>query len=291
VVGSPNIDAKAIETAITRRTKAVCIVHYAGEPCDIGAISRLCHDRGIPLLEDAAQAIGSTYEGAPLGSFGVLSAFSFHETKNVGCGEGGLLVVNDESYWQRAEIVRQNGTDRSRFHRGEIAKYGWVDVGSSYLMSDVLAGFLYCQLLVVDEITRKRKRLCERYYRALAALEELGHLRRCRLTEQGNGHTFYVLVDCEHTLGRLRAHLRARSILACTHYVPLHTSSYYLQNFGGVSLPNAESFGRKLLRLPLFYDLSPGEQDWVVDGVREFFLDLPALQAPDGGPKSPTSAD
>ena len=248
---NPNISPEALEQAITSKTKAVCIIHYAGVSCDMDRIMEICNRRGIILLEDNAQGINSFYKGRPLGSFGVMSAISFHETKNIQCGEGGLLVINDVKYLKRAEIIREKGTNRTQFFKGEVEKYQWIDIGSSHLLSDISAGILYSQLEEIELILSKRRHQWELYY------ELLHNDFTCnKPNKDGNCHIFYILID---NVQEIKNYLRENGIMATTHYVPLHQSQYYQENFESFKCPNAELFAKRLLRLPLYYELTDKE--------------------------------
>jgi dTDP-4-amino-4,6-dideoxygalactose transaminase len=253
-----NLDERLIEAAITPRTKAIVPVHYAGVGCDMAAIMAIAHRHGLIVIEDAAQALMADQAGRPLGSWGHLAAFSFHETKNVISGEGGALVVNDPALVERAEIIREKGTNRSQFLRGQVDKYTWVDVGSSFLPSDILAAFLWSQLEEADAITRARLDLWDRYHAALAPLEATGRLRRPVVPAESrhNAHMYYVLLNDGETRDRVLKALNAAGVNAVFHYVPLHSApagQRYARAHG--ALPMTDHAGARLLRLPLWVGL------------------------------------
>ncbi|MDT8442344.1 MAG: dTDP-4-amino-4,6-dideoxygalactose transaminase [Desulfuromonadales bacterium] len=267
-----NLDERLIEAAITARTRAIVPVHYAGVGCDMAAIMALADQHGLLVIEDAAQGLMATRDGQPLGAIGHLGAISFHETKNIIAGEGGALLVNDPRFADRAEIIREKGTNRSQFFRGEVDKYTWVEVGSSYLPGEVIAAFLLAQLEEADAITARRLQHWQVYHDGFADLEAQGRVRRpviptaCR----HNAHMYYLLVDSLQERGELIAFLKKRGINTVFHYVPLHASPAgrrYGRTHG--ELPVTEAAGERLLRLPLYVELAAGEQ--VVDAVRAFF--------------------
>jgi dTDP-4-amino-4,6-dideoxygalactose transaminase len=268
-----NLDESLLEPLITGRTRAIVVVHYAGVGCEMEPILTLARKHGIAVLEDNAHGLLGTYRGRPLGSFGVLAAQSFHETKNFSCGEGGALIVNDERFLHRAEIVREKGTNRSQFFRGEIDKYTWVDVGSSYLPSEVLAAFLVAQLEAADDIQRRRRQIWTRYAEGLADwCHAAGATLPCvpRHCEQPF-HMFYVRMPTHDARERLIAVMRARNIHPAFHYVPLHTSLMG-QRFGGYAgqCPVAERASACLLRLPFFTGMTEDDQARVIDAVTAF---------------------
>lgn len=226
---TPNIDARLIENIITSRTKAIVVVHYAGVACDMDAITAISKKHDIIVIEDCAHSIDSLYKGSPLGSIGNLAAFSFHETKNVISGEGGMLVINDERFAKRAEIIWEKGTNRTAFYRGEVNKYGWVDIGSSFLPSDIIAAFLYAQLESIDNIQRMRKGIWESYYKNLKPLEEKNLLKLPFIPDYAvnNGHMFYILCSSYEKREALRYYLNRNGINAVFHYQCLHKSPFY----------------------------------------------------------------
>lgn len=265
---TPNIDALQIERMITTRTKAIVVVHYAGVACDMDKIMDIANRHSIPVIEDAAQAIDSYYQGQPLGSFGRLSTFSFHETKNIISGEGGLLCVNDESLVQRAEIIREKGTNRSSFFRGEVDKYGWVDIGSSFLPSDIIAAYLFAQLEHIDQIESRRKAIWELYRQRLEPISlKTGRFKIPLVPEYAtnNGHMFYLVCDTLETRTLLIEHLKRNDVLAVFHYLSLHKSPYYADKHDGRILNNCDRYADCLVRLPLYFELSDDDCNFVCD--------------------------
>jgi len=250
-----NIDESLVETAITPRTRAIMAVHYAGVGCEMDTLADIAQRRGIALLEDAAQGIGSSYKGRALGSIGALGALSFHETKNLISGEGGALLINDPALIERAEIIREKGTNRSKFFRGQIDKYTWVDIGSSYLPSDILAAFLWAQLEHADELFEERRALWHSYHDRLESLEREGLLRRPIIPEtvHQNGHIYYVLLRDGQTRDRVLEELRRRGIVAVFHYVPLHSAPAGRRYARvGSSMERTDALSTRLARLPLY---------------------------------------
>jgi len=270
-----NMDETRIEEAITRRTKAILIVHYGGVGCAPDRVREIADRHHIWLIEDAAQAIGARYKGAPLGSAGHLSTFSFHETKNLLSGEGGALLVNDGRFVERAEIVREKGTNRSRFLRGEVDKYTWVDLGSSYLPSELIAAFLDAQLAHADEVIARRRAVCARYRAGLAELAASGAVEippEVPADRVANGHIFYVLADTLATRMELAAHLKAHDVYSVSHYVPLHSSPggrKFARASGSFTVTDAIS--DRLLRLPLYFGITDTQVDAVIDAVKQFY--------------------
>ncbi|OGA64239.1 MAG: dTDP-4-amino-4,6-dideoxygalactose transaminase [Betaproteobacteria bacterium RIFCSPLOWO2_12_FULL_67_28] len=255
-----NLDASLIESAITPRTRAIVPVHYAGVACEMDAILEIARRRGLLVIEDAAQGLMSDYRGRALGALGALGALSFHETKNVISGEGGALLVNDERLIARAEIVREKGTDRSRFFRGEVDKYTWVDIGSSFLPGEIVAAFLLAQMEDADSITARRLELWQRYHARFEPLERAGRLRRPLIAAgcRHNAHLYYILLPSLELRTRLMARLKALGILSVFHYVPLHSSPAG-RRFGRVSgsMANTDDLSARVLRLPLWIGLDP----------------------------------
>lgn len=269
-----NIDERLVEQAITPRTKVIVPVHYASIACEMDAIGALARRHSLRVVEDAAQAVDATYRGAYLGTLGTLGAYSFHASKNFGCGEGGALLVNDASLAERAEIIREKGTNRSRFFRGQVDKYTWVDVGSSYVLAEVLAALLLTQLQSMDQITARRRRVQEAYYSALQPLAERGLVTLPSIPAHcgSNYHMFYVIVADLATRSTLIEHLKAAGILAVFHYVPLHTSPVGLSlGYETGMLPVTESLSGRLLRLPMYAGLEESEVAAVIDAVRSFY--------------------
>ena len=270
-----NMDETKIEEKITGRTKAIFPVHYAGVSCEMDTIMDIAGRYKLSVVEDAAQGVYAKYKGKYLGAIGNLGTYSFHGTKNYTCGEGGALVINDESLIERAEILREKGTNRSKFLRGEIDKYTWVDVGSSFLLSDVLASFLYAQLENLDEINRKRKAIFEFYYENLKELEEAGELRLPIIPDgcETNYHLFYILLHSEEKRNFLMDQLKDAGIQAVFHYVPLHNSPMGMRfGYRDGDLPLTESLSGRLLRLPFYADLELEEQKFIVNMVKKIIL-------------------
>lgn len=268
-----NIDEEKIKSAVTDRTKVIVPVHYAGVACEMDTIMEVAKNNNIFVVEDAAQAVSSKYKNRYLGTIGDFGTYSFHETKNFICGEGGALLINNEKFIERAEIIREKGTDRSKFFRGEVDKYSWVDVGSSYLPSDILAAFLYAQLEHMGQINNKRSEVFDYYYNALQPLEENGFLtlpfvsREC----ESNNHMFYILLNDEETRNSLIDYLSSNNINAVFHYVPLHLSEVgRSMGYTEGMLPVTESVSNRLLRLPFYYEITRGEQTEVVDKITRF---------------------
>lgn len=270
---SPNIDVNFIEPLITSRTKAIVPVHYAGTACDMDKIMLLANKYKIYVIEDAAQAINNYYKGRPLGSIGHLATFSFHETKNIISGEGGMLVVNDQSFSQRAEIIWEKGTNRAEFFRGETNKYGWVDIGSSFLPSDIIAAFLYAQLENLADIQEKRLRIWNKYYEGLRSLEKPGKIRLPYIPEYAtnNAQIFFLVCANEKMRDGLLEHLNHKGVQAVFHYLALHKSPYYSKNHDGRELPYSDRYSNCLLRLPMYYELSQNDQEEVIDKILKFF--------------------
>lgn len=269
---NPNIDADRIEELINERTKAIVVVHYAGIACDMDKILTICEKHRIIVIEDAAQAIDSFYRGRPLGSLGLFSAFSFHETKNINSGEGGLIVINDASFFRRSEIIWEKGTNRSEFFRGEIDKYGWVDTGSSFLPSEIIAAYLYAQLENLDEIQTRRKKIWEAYYQGLKDLENFGiMIPLIPEFATNNAHMFYLVCQNVQQRSDLIYFLRKRSVHAVFHYQSLHKSVYYQDSHDDRELRNSDRYTDCLLRLPLFYELSDDSVAFIVKSINEFF--------------------
>jgi dTDP-4-amino-4,6-dideoxygalactose transaminase len=267
-----NIDPGAIERAITSRTRAIVVIHYAGVACDMDRIRNIAEHHNLVVIEDAAHAIEATYDDRPLGSIGHLSTFSFHETKNVQCGEGGALLINDPSLIPRAEVIQEKGTDRGRLFRGEIDKYTWQDTGSSYLLSEVASAFLWAQLEHAKRITEERTAIWRYYYEALEALEHNGLLRRPTVPDNCNhsGHLFYLLLPTETARDATLATLSDSGVYAVFHYLPLHRSPGG-RRFGrlGGEVPVSIDISSRLLRLPLWTGLDEARLETVVNSVRD----------------------
>ncbi len=267
-----NLDERLVEAAITPRTRAIVPVHYGGVGCEMEAIGELAADRDLALIEDAAQAYGCAWRGRKLGTFGHAAAFSFHETKNVISGEGGALVVNEPGWVERAEILHEKGTNRAAFFRGEIDKYTWVDIGSSFLASDLQAAFLLAQLERADEIAAARLAIWRDYHRGFEPLEAEGLLRRPIVPPEAEhaGHVYYLLMPSGEERDHAIAELRDREIQAVIHYVPLHSSPAGVR-FGRASgpMPVTDSVSERLLRLPLWIGMDRADVDEVVAAVSE----------------------
>lgn len=268
-----NLDETKLEALITPRTKAIVPVHYAGVGCEMEAILEIAGRRGIPVVEDNAHGLFGKYRGRYLGTLGALGTQSFHETKNITCGEGGALLINDATLIERAEIIREKGTNRARFFRGQVDKYSWVDVGSSYVMSDVLAAFLYAQLEVWPGIQAKRRRLWERYHEELAEWAQQQGVRQPIVPahcEQA-WHMYYLLLPSLEVRTAFVAHLRSQGIPGVFHYLPLHLSAYG-SRWGGKAgdCPVTEAVSDRLLRLPFYNHLSVGEQTSVIEAALTF---------------------
>lgn len=258
----PNLDAGLIEALITPRTKAIVPVHYAGVACEMDKIMAIADKHGLFVIEDAAQAIDSYYTGVdglkrPLGSIGHLAAFSFHETKNIISGEGGMLVVNDDRFLDRAEIIWEKGTNRAAFWRGEVDKYGWVDVGSSFLPSEIIAAFLFAQLENLENIQAVRKRHWDTYFDSLEVLEEQRIASRPWMPgyATNNAHMFYLICDSVDIRSALIDKLKENNIHAVFHYLSLHQSPFYLNKHDGRKLPHSDRYSGTLVRLPMYYEL------------------------------------
>lgn len=268
-----NLDERLLARAINRRTRAIVPVHYAGVPCEMDAIMDLARSKRLVVIEDNAHGLFGKYRGRPLGGIGQLATLSFHETKNVTCGEGGALLINDPRYIERAEVLREKGTNRSRFFRGEVDKYSWVDVGSSFLLSDVLAAFLWAQLTAWETIQSKRRTAWEFYFKNL---KDWAPTVGVRLPVIPGGveqafHMFYLLFPSLRMRQSALAHLKARGILATFHYLPLHRSNMG-RRFGGRpgDCPVAEAVSDRILRLPFYTDITRSDQTAVIAALTEF---------------------
>ena len=267
-----NIDETRIESAITERTRAIVVVHYAGVPCEMHSILKIADAHGVAVVEDAAHALGSTYREDAVGALGALGTLSFHETKNIQCGEGGALLIGDQALIERAEILREKGTNRSKFFRGQVDKYTWVDVGSSYLPSDLLAAYLFGQLEAFESIQSKRMHVWNRYQVELAGWCTTRGIAQPAVPAHVShpAHLYYLLLPDLETRQRFIAHLSDQKIKAVFHYVPLHTSPMGRRIAPSADCPVTESISDRLVRLPLFPDLSDDQIDWIVDSVIGF---------------------
>ena len=269
----PNISVDSIRRCITAQTKAIVVVHYGGAACDMNSIMDLVKEHDLFLIEDAAQAIESFYKGKPLGSFGHCATFSFHETKNVVAGEGGLLVVNDTSLQKRSEILWEKGTNRTAFFRVEIDKYGWVDLGSSFLPSELIAAYLFGQLSHIDDIQSGRIKIWNAYFKKLSKLSEAGYFELPRIPEYAtnNGHVFFIVLKSKQERDALLNHLKTLEIGAVFHYLSLHKSEYYKDKHEGSDLPNSDRFCECLLRLPLHLHLSNTDIDFICKSIEDYY--------------------
>ncbi len=270
-----NLDERLVESAITPATKAIFPVHYAGVSAEMDTLLQLAARHDLWVVEDAAQGVNASYGKQSLGSLGHFGTFSFHETKNYMCGEGGALAINDPQFIQRAEIIRDKGTNRSQFFRGEVDKYTWVDIGSSYVPSEIACAFLYGQLEMMDEIADRRRQIYARYSFLLEDLQQAGILQRPHIPSgcQSNYHMFYILLEDGPTRNALLDHLRSRDIHAVFHYIPLHLSPVG-RTFGynDGDLPVTERVSRCLLRLPFYHELTRKAQEMIVTEIRSFLL-------------------
>lgn len=273
-IDNPNIDVDKIEGLITDKTKVIVPVHYAGVACEMDKIMAIAEKYNLLVVEDAAQAIDSFYKGRPLGSIGHMAAFSFHETKNIIAGEGGLLVINDDRFIRRAEIVWEKGTNRSEFFRGEVNKYGWVDVGSSFLPSEIISAFLYAQLENLDMIQERRKAIWSQYHEGLKFLEDNGlvHLPNIPEYATNNAHMFYLVCRSIKERTSLIEYLKANDILAVFHYLSLHLSAYYKANYSTIpNLSACDRFADCLVRLPMYYGLKEEDVQFINSLVVDFY--------------------
>ena len=298
---NPNIDPDKIEALITDNTKVIVPVHYAGVACDMDKIMDIAKRHNLLVVEDAAQAIDSFYKGRPLGSIGHLGCFSFHETKNIIAGEGGLLTINDDRFIRRSEIIWEKGTNRSEFFRGEVNKYGWVDTGSSFLPSELISAFLWAQIENMDMIQTQRKEIWNRYHEGLKGLAVDGFIQLADIPEYAtnNAHMFYIVCRSLKERTRLIKHLKENGVLSVFHYLSLHKSEFYTSygdyrpeslqdietlkqtNFDGsdsdevqvvgLDLPNCDRFADCLLRLPMYYELKYEEVRQIIQSIHEFY--------------------
>ena len=271
----PNIDENKIEELITDKTKAIIPVHYAGVACEMDTIMEIANKHNLFVVEDAAQAVDSYYKRKPLGSIGHFGCFSFHETKNITSGgEGGMIVINDEAFIERAEIIREKGTDRSKFFRGQVDKYGWVDIGSSYLPSDILAAILWGQLERLNEIQKKRIDFWNMYYGGLKELQEGGKIKLADIPDYAtnNAHMFFIICRSIEERTDLIDYLKEKGIQSVFHYLSLDVSEYSKNNFPvQVKCKNSYYYEDCLLRLPLYYDLTNSELTSVIEKVKLYF--------------------
>lgn len=273
---TPNIDANKIEALITPKTKAIIVVHYAGVACDMDPIMAIANKHNLYVIEDAAQAVDSYYKGKALGSFGDLATFSFHETKNIISGEGGMLVINNEKFIYRAEIIREKGTNRSSFFRGEVNKYGWVDIGSSFLPSDIIAAFLYAQLENLEDIQAKRKSIWNQYYQGLKPLEVEGKIKlpNVPVYASNNAHMFYLVCKSLEERTALITYLKENGIHAVFHYLSLHKSPFYENQYSGGDLNNCDNYADCLVRLPMYYELSVSNIETIISEINSYYKEF-----------------
>ncbi len=270
---NPNIDVSRLETLITPKTRAIVVVHYAGVACDMEALVELAHKYKLYLVEDAAHAIHAYYKNKPLGSFGHFAAFSFHETKNISSGEGGMLVINDPKFSVRAEIIWEKGTNRAAFFRGEIAKYNWMDIGSSYLPSDITAAILYAQLQQIESIQSKRIALWNEYASLMQPLIDSNRMNNCFIPDfaHHNAHLFYLLCKSAEERGQLLLHLNSNGIQALGHYLPLHLAPFQRNTVIPQSLNECIRYSNCLVRFPMYFELSIQQVRQIVASVKEFY--------------------
>jgi len=270
---NPNIDITQIEPHINEKTKAIVIVHYAGIAVDMDKVMDIANRHNLIVIEDAAHCVDSYYKNKPLGSIGHIGTFSFHETKNIISGEGGMLVINDPRFIERAEIIWEKGTNRAAFFRGEVNKYGWVDVGSSFLPSEITAAFLYAQIECLDKIQEKRKKLWNVYHKGLRKLGKKGRITLPALPDYAtnNAHMYYIVCNNLDERSELIKHLKDNNIYTVFHYLSLHKSPYYLDKYHGNNLPLTDKYSDCLLRLPMYYELKTSEAKFVCDKINEFF--------------------
>lgn len=269
-----NMDEALIEKAITKKTKAIAPVHYAGVSCEMDTIMKIARKHKLLVIEDAAQGFLAKYKGKYLGTIGHMGAYSFHETKNIISGEGGALVLNDKKFVERAEIIREKGTNRSKFFRGQVDKYTWVDIGSSYLPSEVVAAFLFAQLEQAEPINKKRIRIWNTYHKAFADLEKIGLLRRPIVPKEceHNGHLYYILLKDLETRTKLINYLKENGVMSVFHYIPLHSSpagKKFGKSAGSLKITN--HVAETLLRLPLYYGITKKDTDKIIALVKAFF--------------------
>ena len=270
---SPNMDVTKLRALVNAKTRAIVPVHYAGIAVDMDPLEELATEFNLHIIEDAAQAIDSFYKGKALGSFGGTAAFSFHETKNIITGEGGMIVINDKEIQARAEIIREKGTNRSAFFRGEVDKYNWVDIGSSFLPSDMIAAFLYAQLESLDQIQNRRKEIWRLYHKGLRNLEEIGKLKLPYIPQYAtnNAHMFYLVCKNLEERTALIAHLKSNQIQAVFHYLSLHKSQFYKDKHDGRELIWSDYYSDCLLRLPFYYELSNESVEHICGVINEFY--------------------
>jgi dTDP-4-amino-4,6-dideoxygalactose transaminase len=269
----PNIEPERITELISPATKAIVVVHYSGIACQMDEIMKIAASHNLFVIEDAAHAVDAYYKGRALGSIGQFGTFSFHETKNIISGEGGMLTINEERFFRQAEIAWEKGTNRAAFHRGEVDKYQWMGLGSSYLPSELTAGFLYTQLNEFDKIQRRRKHIWHYYYQALLPLQQAGHFRLPVIPDYAgvNGNMFYLVMPSPETRNQLLRYLSKKGVHAVFHYLPLHASPFYANEHGHRPMPNTDMFSSCLLRLPFFVELEQNQQDYIISKLTSFY--------------------
>ena len=270
----PNMDEDLLEGLITSKTKVIVPVHYAGVACDMDKIMAIAEKYNLFVVEDAAQAIDSYYKGKPLGSIGHLGCFSFHETKNIQSGEGGMLAINDKRFTKRAEIIWEKGTNRAEFFRGEVNKYGWVDIGSSFLPSDIIAAFLYAQLENLDDIQAKRKAIWNTYYKGLKSLADQRLFTITDIPEYAinNAHMLYLVCNSPKERDGLIEHLKENGVHVVFHYLSLQQSVFYRKFIDNRLLPNSDRYSDCLVRLPFYYELTSGQVSHVISQIHQYFI-------------------
>jgi dTDP-4-amino-4,6-dideoxygalactose transaminase len=276
----PGMDEGKIEDVITPKTKVIVPVHYAGVSCNMTTIMSIANKYNLLVVEDAAQAIDSFFIGQdgiskPLGAIGHFGCFSFHETKNIQCGEGGMIAINDERFFKRSEIIWEKGTNRTEFFRGQVNKYGWVDIGSSFLPSEIAAAFLWAQLEQLGEIQKRRKEIWDQYYDYLYTHGDTGHFTLPRLPgySTNNAHLFYLVCNSLQERDELLLYLKSKGILAVFHYQSLHKSPFFVEKHDGRFLPYSDLYSDRLVRLPLFYELKDTEIEYICNQIKSFFHD------------------
>ena len=270
----PNIDPEEVKKLINPKTRAILVVHYGGVACDMDSIMEIAKQHNLLVVEDAAHSIDSFYKGRPLGSIGHFGTFSFHETKNIISGEGGMLVVNDERFVKRAEIIWEKGTDRAAFSRGEVQKYSWKDIGSSFLPSEIIAATLFAQIEAFDDIQSARKKLWSLYNEKLRPLAASGKIRIAEIPGYAtvNGNMFFIITKDNKERSALLAFLKNKGINSVFHYLPLHSSDFYHDRHDGRELPNTDRFSDCILRLPFFNEMRIDEVDYVVESIATFYI-------------------
>ena len=269
----PNIDEIKIEKLITPKTKAIVVVHYAGVACNMDYVIKLAEKYHLWVIEDAAHAVNSYYKKKPLGGIGHLGCFSFHETKNIQSGEGGMIMINDITLEDRAEIIWEKGTNRSAFFRGKTNKYEWIDIGSSFFPSEITAAYLFAQIENLDLIQEKRDKLWNRYFQELQPLKKSGvMLPQIPEYSTNNAHIFYLVCTSTKERDNLILHLKKLNVNAVFHYLPLHRSPYYLARYPLSGLVNCEMFSERIIRLPMYYELTVEEQKSIINAVLSFYL-------------------